>query len=135
MRQIWTITGSDYNCTKSSPDLNYPSFIVFYCDTTTLVIKQFRRIVTNVGQATSIYKVMVREPKDSKVKVSPMELVFRNKYEKQAYTLTMTYKGFDDGQVSFGKIVWVEENGKHTVRCPIVVSPRVHAIGTSLCYV
>lgn len=108
MRQIWTITGSDYNCTKSSPDLNYPSFIVFYCDTTTLVIKQFRRIVTNVGQATSIYKVMVREPKDSKVKV---------------------------GQVSFGKIVWVEENGKHTVRSPIVVSPRVHAIGTSLCYV
>lgn len=68
LQQIMTITGSDYNCIKANPDLNYPSFLVFYCDTTTLVIKKFRRIVTNVGRGNSTYRAMVTAPENSEVK-------------------------------------------------------------------
>lgn len=63
-----------------------------------------------------------------------MELVFRNENEKQAYRVIINYRGDAEGEASFGELVWTEENGKHTVRSPIVVSPVVHAGDTSLCY-
>lgn len=132
--QIWTIIGSDYSCSKGSLDLNYPSFIVFYPDAKTIVIKEFRRTVTNVGSGASIYKVTVREPANSEVEVSPMTLIFSNKYEKQSYMVIMSYEGHDDRRVSYGELVWAEENGKHTVRSPIVVSPMFNVKDTSICY-
>lgn len=40
----------DFDCSNRSSDLNYPSFVAFYCDNnTTLKEKRFQSTVTNVG--------------------------------------------------------------------------------------
>ncbi|KAK9919303.1 hypothetical protein M0R45_027907 [Rubus argutus] len=71
-------------------------------------------------------KVLVTAPKGSTVTVSPEILNFEYIYEKQSYTVTIKYKGKKKNRkVSFGELVWVEENGKYKVRSPIVVSPIV----------
>lgn len=62
-------------------------------------------------------------PEDSVVVVSPNILTFEEKYERQSYNVTINYKGNDREKVLFGELVWVEENDKHRVRSPIVISP------------
>ncbi|EXC21741.1 Subtilisin-like protease [Morus notabilis] len=64
------------------------------------------------------------------IKVTPESLVFGKKNEEKSYTLTITsdvYKKRShvrhNRSVAFGDIIWVEENGNHIVRSPIVVSP------------
>ncbi|KAH7543408.1 hypothetical protein FEM48_Zijuj02G0180800 [Ziziphus jujuba var. spinosa] len=124
--QIFAITRSKaFNFSNPSFDLNYPSFIAFYDNQTVSRIEKFERTVTNVGNGMVKYKAMVIAPASSEVTVSPVTLVFGKKYEKQSYTLTIKYSMAKRGKVSFGEIVWVEENGKHTVRGSIAVSPAV----------
>ncbi|RVW99926.1 Subtilisin-like protease SBT1.9 [Vitis vinifera] len=125
-KQILTITRSNtYTCSNPSPDLNYPSFIALYNNKSTAFVQKFQRTVTNVGDGASSYKAIVTAPKGSKVMVSPATLAFENKYEKLSYTLTIEYKSEKDGKVSFGSLTWIEDDGKHTVRSPIVVSQVV----------
>ncbi|KAG6406894.1 hypothetical protein SASPL_134510 [Salvia splendens] len=46
-------------------------------------------------------------------------------YEKQSYSLRIAYAGNMSGVVASGEIIWVEENGVHKVRSPIVVAPMI----------
>ncbi|KAJ0024405.1 hypothetical protein Pint_07995 [Pistacia integerrima] len=126
--QIQIITRSkNYNCSNPNADLNYPSFIALYNDNTTSFVQTFQRTVTNVGEGAATYKARLSAPEGSEVEVSPETLVFGKKYEKQSYELTIKYtKNKDDEhKVSFGELVWIEDNGNHTVRSPIAVSPLV----------
>jgi hypothetical protein len=50
----------------------------------------------------------------------PETLVFERKYERKTYIVTLSSKGRLD-LISFGQLIWDEENGKHPVRSPIVV--------------
>lgn len=121
--QILTITRSSYSCLNTSSDLNYPSFIALYrFDSTKRLTRTFQRTVTNVGDHATTYKANVTVPKGSVVEVSPKTLVFE-KNGKQSYSLTIHYVGDSNGTVTFGSVIWIEENGKHTVRSPIAVSP------------
>ena len=88
-------------------------------------VQKFERVVTNVGDGTTKYKVSVTAPEGSEVTVVPETLVFEKKNEKQSYSLSIKYGWDSRGRVSFGAIVWVEENGNHAVRSPIVVSPVI----------
>ncbi|PON76592.1 Subtilase [Parasponia andersonii] len=88
-------------------------------------IGKFERVVTNVGDGPATYKALVIAPKGSAVRVSPQRLVFGKKYDKQSYSMEIKYERDQRGNVTFGELVWVEENGKHRVRSPIVVSPMV----------
>ncbi|KAL6146895.1 hypothetical protein ACLB2K_057571 [Fragaria x ananassa] len=128
-KQILAITRSPaYDCFNPSSDLNYPSFIALYDrrhDTKKLKVQKFQRTVTNVGHGAATYKASVIAPQGSKVTVSPDTLFFSEKYEKQSYTLTISYKGKKKGNVSFGEIVWAVVDLKYMVRSPIVVSPLV----------
>ncbi|XP_057506637.1 subtilisin-like protease SBT3 [Actinidia eriantha] len=124
--QILTITRSNgYNCSNPSSDLNYPSFIALYSNHTGGLIHKFERTVTNVGSSATKYKAKVMAPKGSVVTVSPETLVFGETYEKQSYSLTIRYTSDKNRTVTSGSVIWVEENGKHMVRSPIVVSPKV----------
>ncbi|GKV10252.1 hypothetical protein SLEP1_g21645 [Rubroshorea leprosula] len=71
---------------------------------------------------TATYKVKVVEPEGSTIVVSPETLAFRKTHEKRSYSVAMKYRSDKNGKVSFGELVWIE-NGKHTVRSPIVISP------------
>ncbi|RZB45195.1 Subtilisin-like protease SBT1.9 [Glycine soja] len=124
--QILSITRSrSYECSANpSSDLNYPSFIVLYSNKTRSTVREFRRIVTNVGDGAATYKVKVTQPKGSVVKVSPETLAFGYKNEKQSYSVTVKYTRNKKENISFGDIVWVEDGGARTVRSPIVVAPN-----------
>ncbi|KZV31046.1 subtilisin-like protease [Dorcoceras hygrometricum] len=124
--QILTITRSNYNCSSPSADLNYPSFIAFYTNKTTgVLVQKFTRTVTNVGYDATSYKVQVTPPKGSILTVEPDILKFGHKYDKQSYSLTVQYANHNTREIAFGSLSWVEDNGKHVVRSPIVVSPMI----------
>ncbi|CDP01316.1 unnamed protein product [Coffea canephora] len=124
-KQIRTITRSSYNCSKASSDLNYPSFVSLYTSGTNASTQNFKRIVTNVGDGAATYKAKVTPPEGSVVTVFPETLVFRKKYEKRSYSLTIHTKIDENNQVTYGAVIWVEDNGKHSVRSPIVVTPKI----------
>ncbi|KAH7841967.1 hypothetical protein Vadar_000025 [Vaccinium darrowii] len=124
--QIMTITRSNgYNCSNPSSDLNYPSFISLYGFEAGVIVQKFERTATNVGYGGGTYKVNVTAAKGTTIKVSPKTLVFRKKYDKQSYSLTIKYIRDAGAPINSrtSSIVWVEENGKHTVRSPVVVAP------------
>ncbi|GMN25948.1 hypothetical protein TIFTF001_001128 [Ficus carica] len=129
-KQILAVTRSkDYRCSEQS---NYPSFITFYGGTSLKIIeRKFERIVTNVGNGAAKYSVTVNAPEGSRVTVTPERLVFGKKGERKGSTLTITSdeghkRGYHNRKrVAFGDVVWVEENGSHIVRSPIVVSPSL----------
>lgn len=128
--QLLAIIRSDsYDCSNPSSDLNYPSFIALYNQTRMpgeVLVQKFQRTVTNVGDEVATYKATVNPPKGSAVRVSPNTLVFKRKYEKQSYTLTIKSRSWDKKpDISYGELVWVQEKGKHVVRSPIVVSPNI----------
>ncbi|KAL6007623.1 hypothetical protein ACLOJK_033122 [Asimina triloba] len=116
--QILTITRSnDYDCSKASSDLNYPSFIAFFNSSS---VQQFRRTVTNVGDGASTYRAVVTESEHFTVKVEPDRLAFGVKYEKLSFTVTIADKGKKVGKVAFGFLTWTDGTS-HTVKSPIVV--------------
>lgn len=124
--QISAITRTSYSCSNPSSDLNYPSFIGLYTNQTKgPLVQTFERTVSNVGDDTASYRVQVTAPSGSSVSVVPATLVFGKRYEKQSYTLTIEYSSDKDGAITFGSISWVEDNGKHIVRSPIVVAPTI----------
>ncbi|PHU30461.1 hypothetical protein BC332_02554 [Capsicum chinense] len=120
------------NCSNPSADLNYPSFIAFYSfneeGNYTWLEQKFRRTLTNVGKGGTTYIVKIENPRNSTVSVSPRTLVFKEKNEKQSYTLTIRYRGDDSGGHD-GSITWVEKNGNHSVRSPIVTTTTVEVWG------
>ncbi|MBA0623623.1 hypothetical protein Godav_009074 [Gossypium davidsonii] len=126
-KQIMTITRSkSYDCSNPSSDLNYPSFIALYDPNVPKTsVKIFNRTVTNVGEGSATYKVEIVQPEDSIIAVSPETLVFGKTYEKQCFRVSIKYRSNKTGKVSFGELVWIEANGKHKVRSPVVVSPVV----------
>ncbi|KAL0314874.1 UNVERIFIED_CONTAM: Subtilisin-like protease SBT3 [Sesamum angustifolium] len=77
---------------------------------------------SNVGNGPAAYKVKVEEPNGSTITVSPQTLMFTRKYEKQSYSLTIRYTISSEFVLAPGAITWIEENGKHTLRSPTVVS-------------
>ncbi|KAL5058592.1 hypothetical protein RYX36_030196 [Vicia faba] len=122
--QISTITrSSSYDCESPSLDLNYPSFIAFYSNTTRSMVHKFKRIVTNVGDGAATYKAKVTHPKGCLVTVSPDILSFSYRNEKQRYHIVIKCVMYKKENVSFGDLVWAEDGGTHTVRSPIVVAP------------
>ncbi|KAM1802502.1 hypothetical protein TB2_033208 [Malus domestica] len=126
--QILSITRSHaYDCSKPSSDLNYPSFIALYNNhhKTKKRVQTFQRTVTNVGDGAARYRASVTAPMGSQVTVSPEILIFAYKYEKQSFTVTLNFNAKKKGNASSGALVWIEQNGKYTVRSPIVVSPLV----------
>ena len=122
--QIVTLTRAKaYNCSNPSLDLNYPSFFAACENSNTSTVQKFRRIVANVGDGTlATYMVSVKAPKSLVVSVSPRTLVFKKKYEKQSYTVTIRCKRNEDEVFTHGELVWIEKNGKHRVRSPILAS-------------
>ncbi|GFP83489.1 subtilisin-like protease [Phtheirospermum japonicum] len=122
--QTQTIVRSSYNCSKPSSDLNYPSFVATFnfAERGMILTRRFRRTVTNVGDGAATYSVKVDVPVNTTIRIRPQTLVFRKKYEKGSYSLTIRYTGDIDTQHRDGSITWIESTGKHTVRSPIMVS-------------
>lgn len=129
-QQISIITrrsSTQINCSRTSGDINYPSFVAVQSNQTKTTVQVFQRTVMNVGAGAAEYHANITAPKGSKVTVSPGKLVFLKKYEKQSYSLTISSKAITskNGSMvsSFGWLSWIEEHGKYVVRSPIVILP------------
>ncbi|XP_030476600.1 subtilisin-like protease SBT3 [Syzygium oleosum] len=108
-----------WNCSQSDGDLNYPSFIsVFSNKTGSTKVKGFKRVVTNVGDDTSVYQAIVASPKEMKVTVQPSNLTFTHKYEKQSFHLTIEVD-MSAPRVTSGYLKWIDQHN-HVVSSPIV---------------
>lgn len=126
--QLFTITRSrGVDCSDSSPDLNYPSFIAFFEPAqTTNSVRKFRRTVTNVGDGGSTYRARVTPVKGFTITVAPEVLEFQEKDQMQRFELTVEARvGMKPQQVLHGDLSWEDDDGKHTVRSPIVLTTIV----------
>ncbi|WVY93850.1 hypothetical protein V8G54_032938 [Vigna mungo] len=122
--QILTITRSKaYNCSSPSYDVNYPSFVAFSVDPSVTVERKFRRSVTYVGDGPAAYTARVSSSNSTQISVSPNRLVFKAKYEKRKFSLTLKSEMKKENAIAFGSLEWVEETGRHVVRSPLVVVP------------
>ncbi|TYG48968.1 hypothetical protein ES288_D10G057800v1 [Gossypium darwinii] len=106
-------------------NLNYPSLsAVFQQYGRRNMSTHFIRRVTNVGEPNSIYKVTIRPPSGTVVKVEPEQLVFRRVGQKLNFLVrvqTMAVKLSPGGtSMQAGSIVW--SDGKHEVTSPLTVT-------------
>uniref|UniRef100_A0A2N9FU67 Peptidase S8/S53 domain-containing protein n=1 Tax=Fagus sylvatica TaxID=28930 RepID=A0A2N9FU67_FAGSY len=79
---------NEWHCNKKlSHELNYPSFIVVLSYKTTYpATMNFSRVVTNVGNDTSVYKANLENiPTGMKIKVEPSTLTFTEKYQESKF--------------------------------------------------
>ncbi|XVF36297.1 hypothetical protein REPUB_Repub19eG0046200 [Reevesia pubescens] len=129
-QQIKTITkSSPNNCSNPSLDLNYPSFIAYFNDRNakpnSKTVKEFQRTVTNVGEGSFTYKATVTPINGVKVTVEPDTLVFKAKYEKKNFKLSIEGLKQLDEAVKFGYLTWEDSGRKHVVRSPIVATSYI----------
>ncbi|KAK8596826.1 hypothetical protein V6N12_065305 [Hibiscus sabdariffa] len=122
-----TITKSSLNdCSNPSLDLNYPSFIAFFNDRNakpnSTAVLEFQRTLTNVGDESSTYRASVTPINGLKVTVEPDVLVFKAKYEKKSFKLSVEGPRQLNEAVSFGYLTWEDSGRRHVVRSPIVAT-------------
>ncbi|KAH0752537.1 hypothetical protein KY285_005685 [Solanum tuberosum] len=117
--QVSIIVIKKVHCTKSIPqsELNYPSFSI----PTEASAQTYTRTVTNVGEASSAYKVEVFGLKGVEVTVQPKILKFTALNQKVSYNVTV--KSSDLTGHFQGYIIWSSD--RHSVRSPIKVFPHI----------
>lgn len=127
--QLLAITRSASRCSSQSSDLNYPSFITFTekegSSSGGSFVKEFRRVVTNVGDERSSYTAKVVGLEGISVKVEPSRLMFKEKNEKLSFKLGLEGPRLLKEEVVYGYLIWVEDSGKYSARSPIVVTSIV----------
>ncbi|KAJ4701734.1 subtilisin-like protease [Melia azedarach] len=127
MKQIQTITrSSSVDCSTPSLDLNYPSFIAFFnandSKSKSNTVQEFQRTVTNVGEGMSTYSANVTPMKGFKVSVNPDKLIFKEKYAKQSYKVSIEGPRQMEETEVFGYLSWIETGGRYVVKSPIVAT-------------
>ncbi|GMH04026.1 hypothetical protein Nepgr_005865 [Nepenthes gracilis] len=127
VNQIKIITRSyRFNCSSASSDLNYPSFIAFFnandSNMKSETVKEFWRTVTNVGDGVFTYAAQVTPIDGLELSVEPERLVFRKKYDKARFKLSIKGPRLIKKKVVYGSLSWIDIEGKYVVRSPIVAT-------------
>ncbi|KAK8567969.1 hypothetical protein V6N12_006536 [Hibiscus sabdariffa] len=128
--KVQVVTRSPVVCPTKKPlpeNLNYPSIAALFSTASRgPSSKTFTRTVTNVGQANAVYVAKIVAPRGVTVTVKPTKLVFTAAVKKISYYVTITADSkhlvLDDAGAVFGSVTWTDENNRHVVRSPIVVT-------------
>ncbi|KAK9283141.1 hypothetical protein L1049_011372 [Liquidambar formosana] len=115
--QIQLFAEGPYTCPKAVTlkDFNYPTITIPNLKGTVTVA----RTVTNVG-SPGVYTARVTAPTGISVWVKPTRLVFAKTGEVQKFEVFLKANGVGVAKdYVFGELLW--EDGKHSVRSPIVV--------------
>ncbi|KAE8658829.1 hypothetical protein F3Y22_tig00116968pilonHSYRG00037 [Hibiscus syriacus] len=107
-----------WNCSQEGSDVNYPSFVAMF-STGSSNVKNFDRVVTNVGDEQSVYHAVVETSYGMTFRVEPTTLTFTSKYQKQSFVASVQTYG-KSPPVAYGYLKWVDQNG-HIVASPVVV--------------
>ncbi|XP_022155169.1 subtilisin-like protease SBT1.5, partial [Momordica charantia] len=129
-KNIQVITRKIADCSGAkraghSGNLNYPSLsVVFQQYGKHKMSTHFIRTVTNVGDANSSYKVIIKPPSGISVTVEPEKLVFRRVGQKLSFLVRVHAVAVrlspGSSSMKSGSIVWTD--GKHVVTSPLVVT-------------
>ncbi|KAL6317072.1 hypothetical protein AAG906_029824 [Vitis piasezkii] len=110
---------NQWNCSGKPNDLNYPSFVaIFTKGAESPKVRNFSRVLTNVGNDTATYQAVVEVPTGMRIKTEPSILTFTSKYQKQGFVVTVEIDA-DAPSVTYGYLKWIDQH-KHTVSSPIV---------------
>ncbi|GMI91145.1 Subtilisin-like Serine protease 1.7 [Hibiscus trionum] len=112
------IRQSQWNCSDEGTDVNYPSFVAMF-NASSPNVKNFTRVVTNVGDGQSVYHAVVETTYGMMIRVEPTALTFTNKYQKKNFVVSVQAYG-KTPPVTYGYLKWVDQNG-HIVSSPVVV--------------
>ncbi|KAJ8439458.1 hypothetical protein Cgig2_008489 [Carnegiea gigantea] len=105
-----------FNASLSS-DLNYPS--VTLVANSSSFVGTFQRIVTNVGNANTTYKVNATGPPALEIVVEPEVLWFNHVGQKKSF-IVHVQGTIENAKVALsGSVIWYD--GMHVVRSPLVV--------------
>ncbi|KAF3442254.1 hypothetical protein FNV43_RR16170 [Rhamnella rubrinervis] len=112
------------NCSSIVPGLgydaiNYPTFQVSLLNKKQTTVAEFRRTVTNVGPAISMYNATIRAPKGIEIKVEPTSLSFTRKLQRRSFKLVVKAKPTSSIEMVSASLGW--KSLRHTVRSPIVI--------------
>ncbi|KAF6135848.1 hypothetical protein GIB67_028167 [Kingdonia uniflora] len=83
--------------------------------------QEFKMTVTNMGDGSFTYSGKLTQPSGAIVSVSPNKLVFQKKFETLSFVVNIMDTLQRNDKISSGVLVWIDTNGKHRVRSPIVV--------------
>lgn len=122
------LVGNSVNCSSLIPglgydDLNYPTMQLRLKNSRGPTTAVFRRRVTNVGPALSIYNATIRAPKGVEITVSPTSLSFSRVLQKRSFKVVVRANPLPIMQMVSGSLIW--KSPRHIVRSPIVIySPQ-----------
>ncbi|KAK9270766.1 hypothetical protein L1049_026349 [Liquidambar formosana] len=108
-----------WNCSEKPTNLNYPSFVgTFSKGASSPTVKNFSRVVTNVGDDTAIYQAVVEVPTGMTIRTEPSTLTFTRKHQKQSFVVSVEIdKGAES--IVYGYLKWIDQHN-HIVSSPIV---------------
>ncbi|XP_050365713.1 subtilisin-like protease SBT3 [Argentina anserina] len=109
---------SQWSCRQSPVELNYPSFMAIFNKTDILRTKNFSRILTNVGEDTSVYRAILQVPTGMRITVEPSTLTFTQKNQQQCFVMNVEIDR-NASDVIYGYLRWVDDHD-HMVSSPVV---------------
>ncbi|CBI38829.3 subtilisin-like protease SBT4.14 [Vitis vinifera] len=124
-KAIATIVGSkSINCSSLLPGqgsdaLNYPTMQLSLKDTNEPTVGVFRRRVTNVGPAQSVYNATIKAPQGVEITVTPTRLVFSRALQARSFKVVVKAKSTAFKEMVSGSLTW--RSPRHIVRSPIVI--------------
>ncbi|XP_042499358.1 subtilisin-like protease SBT4.14 [Macadamia integrifolia] len=104
---------------KGSDGLNYPTMQLPTSMNRSYTTGVFRRRVTNVGPAESVYNATIRAPKGVVITVRPETLSFTHKIKQRSFIVMVKAKRIPNMQMRSGELVW--RCSHYAVRSSIVI--------------
>ncbi|KAL2337400.1 hypothetical protein Fmac_011846 [Flemingia macrophylla] len=118
------LVGSPVNCSSLLPGLghdaiNYPTMQLSVKSNTGTTIGVFRRRVTNVGPAPTIFNATIKSPKRVEITVKPTSLIFSHTLQKKSFKVVVKAKSMASMKIVSGSLIW--RSPRYIVRSPIVI--------------
>eukprot|EP00250_Pteridium_aquilinum_P021394 c25106_g1_i2 orf=74-2404(-) len=130
-KAVQVVTRSRSACStavvKAPGDLNYPSFSATFAQggQAQKYVATFRRTLTNVGAANSVYTATLVSPPGVNIRARPATLAFSGANQKLSFTLYVSARRVrhllpGDFHTTFGSITW--KDGIHVVQSPVAIT-------------
>lgn len=112
------------NCSSLIPlpgadALNYPTMQLSLKNTKKAAVAVFRRRVTNVGRAGSVYNATIVAPSGVEITVKPTSLTFSPAVQRRSFKVVVKAKAMSYGNILSGSLTW--RSSRYVVRSPIVI--------------